>query len=264
MNKILSLTVSLALVMPVMAGQSNPQTVLQEPAEVAPGARFVLEDGTPIKLVLSETISSADATVGQTVPFEVVEDVLVDGVVVVPKGGTAWATVTAAQPKRRMGRGGKLDLNIDKVRLVDGSKTLLSAVKNTKGGSHTGAMTGAIVATSLIVWPAAPFFLFMHGKDITIPKGTAITAFIQGDDVLDRTKFIKQAQATTPKQQPVVQTPAMQTPSVNTEPSVADAARQNQAKKAQQQQDQSQQTVIKSVLLISLAKFALASIISEA
>ena len=115
MKKILSLTVSLALVMPIMAAQSNSQ----EPAETMAGSRFVLEDGTPIKLVLSETISSADTTVGQTAPFEVVEDVLVDGVVVVPKGGTAWATVTSAQSKRRMGRGGKLDLNIDKVRLVE-------------------------------------------------------------------------------------------------------------------------------------------------
>jgi hypothetical protein len=238
MKKILSLTVSLALVMPAMAAQSNSQ----EPAEVAAGSRFVLEDGTPIKLVLSETISSADATVGQTVPFEVVEDILVDGIVVVPKGGTAWATVTAAQAKRRLGRGGKLDLNIDKVRLVDGSKTLLSAVKNTKGGGHTGAMTGAIVATSLIVWPAAPFFLFMHGKDITIPKGTAITAFVQGDDVLDRSKFDRQARLTTPtapKQQPVAQPPAMEQ-SPYSEPSVADAARQNRARRSQQQ-DQPQQ-----------------------
>src|SRR5438477_10341383 len=82
MKKILSVAVSLALVMPAMAAQSNSQAVSQEPAEVAAGARFVLEEGTPIKLVLSETISSADATVGQTVPFEVVEDVSVDGVVV--------------------------------------------------------------------------------------------------------------------------------------------------------------------------------------
>ncbi|HEV3305396.1 MAG TPA: PEGA domain-containing protein [Candidatus Sulfotelmatobacter sp.] len=238
MKKILSLTVSLALVMPVMAAQSNSQ----EPAGVAAGSRFVLEDGTPIKLVLSETISSADTTVGQTIPFEVVEDVMVDGIVVVPKGGNAWATVTDAQPKRRMGRGGKLDLNIDKVRLVDGSKTLLSAVKNTKGGSHTGAMTGAIVATSLIVWPAAPFFLFMHGKDITIPKGTAITAFVQGDDVLDRSRFDRQARLVTPvapKQQPVAQPPAIDQ-STSAGQSVADAARQNRANKSQQQ-DQSQQ-----------------------
>jgi hypothetical protein len=238
MKKILSLTVSLALVMPIMAAQSNSQ----EPAETMAGSRFVLEDGTPIKLVLSETISSADTTVGQTVPFEVVEDVLVDGVVVVPKGGNAWATVTDAQAKRRMSRGGKLDLNIDKVRLVDGSKTLLSAVKNTIGGSHTGAMTGAIVATSLIVWPAAPFFLFMHGKDITIPKGTASTAFVQGDDVLDRSRFVRQAQVNgpvAPKQRSVAQTTAVDQSST-TEQSVADAARQNRAKKSQQQ-DQPQQ-----------------------
>jgi hypothetical protein len=105
-------------------------------------------------------------------------------------------------------------------------------------------MTGAIVATSLIVWPAAPFFLFMHGKDITIPKGTAIAAFIQGDDVLDRSKFTRQTQLTAPvapKQQPVVQAPAMQVQSSFTEPSVAEAARQNRAKKGQTQQDQSQQ-----------------------
>jgi hypothetical protein len=241
MKKILSLTVSLALAGPVMAGQSSSQAVSQEQTNVATQGRFILEDGTPIKLVLGETISSADATVGQTVPFEVVEDVLVDGIVVVPKGGMAWATVTEAQPKRRMGRGGKLDMNIDKVRLIDGSKTLLSAVKNTKGGSHTGAMTGAIVATSLIVWPAAPFFLLMHGKDISIPKGTAITAFIQGDDVLDRSKFTRQAQViapVAPKQQPAAQVAVDQT--YSTDQSVADAARQNRAKKAQQQ-DQPQQ-----------------------
>ena len=38
-------------------------------------------------------------------------------------------------------------------------------------------MTGAIVATSLVFFPAAPLFLFMHGKDITIPKGQEITVY---------------------------------------------------------------------------------------
>ncbi len=251
MQKFLSLTVSLALAaMPALAGQTAGNSQDAQSQSSSP-QKFVLEDGTPIKLVLGETISSADAVVGQLVSFEVVEDILVDGVVVVPKGGTAWATVTAAQAKRRMARGGKLDLNVDKVRLVDGSKTLLSAVKNTKGGGHTGAMTGAIVATSLIVWPAAPFFLFMHGKDITIPKGTAITAFVQGDDVLDRSRFVKsaqQAQSAAPAapaapassaapSAPQAQGPTMQVVSP-VEPSLGDVARQNRAQKAQQQNQQ--------------------------
>ena len=94
MKRIISLTVSLALVGPFVAAQSNPQPAAQSQVEVAAPARFILEDGTPVKLVLGETISSADATVGQTIPFEVVEDIMVDGIVVVPKGGTAWATVT--------------------------------------------------------------------------------------------------------------------------------------------------------------------------
>jgi hypothetical protein len=114
-------------------------------------------------------------------------------VIVIPRGSNAWATVTVAEPKKRMGRGGKLDINIDKVRLADGEKVLLRAVKGGKGGGHQGAMVGAMVATSLVVWPAAPFFLFMHGKDISIPKGTQITAFIQGDAVLDPAKFAPNA-----------------------------------------------------------------------
>jgi hypothetical protein len=150
---------------------------------------FRLEDGTPIKLRLSRTISSSDAQVNDKVDFDVLEEVKVGDIVVIPKGSVAWGTVTEAQSKRRMARGGKLDVNIDDVRLVDGEKAALRAVKEVKGGGHTGGMTAGIVATGLIVWPAAPFFLFMHGKDVTIPKGTEITAYINGDLNLDLGKF---------------------------------------------------------------------------
>jgi hypothetical protein len=150
---------------------------------------FVLLNGTPVKLRINRTVSSADAHVGDTVDFEVLEEVLVSGTIILPKGGTAFATVTDAQAKRRMARGGKLDINIDYVRLVDEEKATLRAVKEVQGGGHTGAMTGAIAATSLVFFPAAPFFLFMHGKDITIPKGTELTAYVNGDLKLDITKF---------------------------------------------------------------------------
>lgn len=51
-------------------------------------------------------------------------------------------------------------------------------------------MTGAIVASSILFFPAAPFFLFMKGKEVKIPKGTEITAYVNGDTILDRKKFI--------------------------------------------------------------------------
>jgi hypothetical protein len=146
-------------------------------------------DGTPVLLRISETISSEDTHVGQQIPFEVTEDVVVQGVTVIAKGAPAMATVTVAEPKKRMGRGGKLDVVIDSVRLIDGSKVQLSASKNTSGGGHIGAMTTAMVATSIVFFPAAPLFLFMHGKEITIPKGTAITAFVSGDTKLDMARL---------------------------------------------------------------------------
>jgi hypothetical protein len=91
-----------------------------------------------------------------------------------------------------MGRAGKLNINIDNVRLASGEKVALRAIKDVKGGGHQGAITGAIVATSIVFFPAAPLFLLVHGKDITIPKGTEITAYINGDIPLDRKKFVTQ------------------------------------------------------------------------
>jgi len=169
------------------ANKQESQPVL--PAAAKNVGRPVLEDGTPVKLRLTRNLSSADAHVGDTVDFEVVEEVRVGDMLVIPKGGLAWGTVTEAEAKRRMARGGKLGVNIDSVRLADGEKVALRAVKEGKGGGHTGAMTGAMVATAIVFFPAAPLFLFMHGKDITIPKGTEITAYIEGNAPLDIAKF---------------------------------------------------------------------------
>lgn len=193
---VLSLAGTLVLANPAFAQQQPtpaPATATAKTGTTEDVARPILPntlmDGTAVKLRLSETISSAEAHTGQQVSFEVVEDVIVQGVTIIPKGSPALATVTDAESKKRMGRGGKLDVNIDSTRLTDGDKVQLRASKNTKGGGHTGAMTGAIVATSLIFFPAAPLFLFMHGKDITIPKGTEVTAFVQGDTRLDMARL---------------------------------------------------------------------------
>lgn len=172
------------------------QAAPQPPAKSSVTNKLVLDDGTPIKLRLNRNLSSADAKTGDNIDFEVLEEVRVGDVVVIPKGSTAIGTVTDAEHKKRMARGGKLAIEIDYVKLADGEKAAIRAVKETKGGGHTGAMTGAIVATSLVVWPAAPFFLFMHGKDTTIPKGTEITAYVNGTMPLDVAKFTPTASPT--------------------------------------------------------------------
>src|SRR2546422_1661597 len=181
---------------PVPSAQETKDKPPAQKPEAAPLKQplaFGLEDGTPVKLRLTRNLSSADATTGDRVDFDVLEGTKVKDLIVIPRGGMAWATVTEAQQKRRMARGGRLNVNIDDVRLADGEKAPLRTVKEAKGGGHTGAMTGAIVGTTIVFFPAAPLFLFIHGNDITIPKGTEITAYINGDIPLDPGKFTAQA-----------------------------------------------------------------------
>jgi hypothetical protein len=165
------------------------------PAPTRPPLAFGLAEDTPVRLKLTRTMSSKDAKADEKVDFEVLEDIKVGDVVLVQRGAMAIATVTEAQPKRTMGRAGKLNINIDYVQLVDGEKVPLRAVKGGSGGTHTAAMTGAMVATGILFFPAAPFFLFMHGKDITIPKGTEVSAYVAADTPLDPAKFNKQSAA---------------------------------------------------------------------
>ena len=150
---------------------------------------FVLEDGTPVRLRLNRTVSSADSHVGDTVDFEVLQDFRVSGTLVIPKGGLAFGTVTDVQPTRRVARGGKIEIHLEYVRLLDGEKARLRAIQDGKGGSHILAMTAGIVATGLTFFPAAPFFLLMHGKDIVIPKGAEVTAYVNGGVRLSVAKF---------------------------------------------------------------------------
>jgi PEGA domain len=205
------LSLSCASVAQTAASQSPAASTAQQPAQPSIQEQptqtdfkskkgFVLEDETPVRLRLNRTISSADAHVGDTVDFEALDDITVNGTLVIPKGGLAFATITEAQSKRRMARGGKLDINIDYVKLASGEKAALRAVKDVKGGGHTGGMVGGMVATSIVFFPAAPFFLFMHGKDISIPKGTEITAYVNGDKKLDIAKFQPTAPGYAPAQ----------------------------------------------------------------
>lgn len=181
-----------ALIFGVSAFAQKTAAPMATAATVAtvPPQPNTLMDGTPVKLRLAENLTSATAKMGQQVSFEVLEEVDVMGVPVIAKGAPALATVTTAEPKKSMGRGGKLDVNVDSVRLVDGEKVALSATQNAKGGGHTGAMTAGMVGTAIVFFPAAPLLLFIHGKDITIPKGTEVTAFVAGDMRLDMAKMV--------------------------------------------------------------------------
>jgi hypothetical protein len=134
---------------------------------------LILLDSTPVRMKLGKAISSADAKVGDEVSLEVSEDVIVDGLLIIPKGASALGVVNEAEPKKALGRGGKLGVLVRSVRLANNDQAVLRSGGEGKGSSSTAG----------VVIPV------MRGKDITFQTGMEITAYVNGDTRLKRAGF---------------------------------------------------------------------------
>ena len=143
--------------------------------------RQVIADGTPVKLQLDQTISSAHARKGDRLDFVVTEDVTVDGFIVISAGTVARGSVIKVHGRRPLGMGGSVVIKLDSVELVSGTRVRLHARRRFKGVSHTKLMAEGMLVVGLIYLPAAPLFLLSHGVDCTLLKSTKVTAYIDGD-----------------------------------------------------------------------------------
>jgi hypothetical protein len=76
--------ISLALSVVVVVSAISPNRTAAQQSNVVPN-QLVLQDGTPVRLRLNRNVSSADATVGESVDFEVLDEVSVNGAAVIPK-----------------------------------------------------------------------------------------------------------------------------------------------------------------------------------
>lgn len=194
---------------PAASASQKSATQSADMAKPIASCGLCLEDGTKVPLTLGRELSSATEVTGNRVDFTVAEDILVKGIVVIPKGSKAMGTIVQAQGKRRMGRAGKLNVAIDEVRLADGQRAKLRANQEAKGKGRQGVMTGAMIATAVVFFPAAPAFLLIKGKDVVIAQGTPVTSYVDGDTSLEETKFEGAAK---PAQTEAVATPAPQAP----------------------------------------------------
>jgi LssY C-terminus len=141
-------------------------------------ARLIIPDQTPVKLQLSETVSSAHARPGDRLDFIVARDVNIEGFTVIPAGTVASGSVTGVKGKRLLGIGGNVALKLDSVALANGDRVGLHARVNVKGRSRTKLMAAGMIATGLVFLPATPVLLLTHGHDSTVLKSTEITAHI--------------------------------------------------------------------------------------
>lgn len=158
-------------------------------------ADAIIPSGTKVACRLEQTISSATAEEGQQVQLSVTENVKVNDAVVIPQGSACFGSVVLASAKRSMGRSGKLDFSIDKVRVGDGDSIPLRYTMQRKSGEGKGMSTGVMTAgAAVLFWPAAPFFLMRKGKDITINKGIVLEVFTDAEHVMKSSRATVAAQ----------------------------------------------------------------------
>ncbi len=147
-------------------------------AEVAPAvphspSDFTLRNGTPIRLKLGKTISSATAHVGDAVELQVVEPIIVEGLSVIPRAAAATGLVTEAEPKKRLGHGGKLGFSINFVLLRDNEKAAVRSFQESSGSNNSAG----------VILPLAT------GKEVVFAQGTEFTAYVDGDMRLKKEAF---------------------------------------------------------------------------
>jgi hypothetical protein len=140
-----------------------------------------IPDGTRIPVRVMEQLSSASVKGNDPVSFAVVEDVIVDGDVVIKQGTPVRGVVVDAAEKRRMGRAGRLSYTVNETRGIDRTVIRLRAVQQKKGDSNVTSTAVTTTAVAVFVPVAAPFFLLRKGSDIVVPEGTRVDAFVDGD-----------------------------------------------------------------------------------
>jgi hypothetical protein len=156
----------------VEAVRGAPPTDPSQPACSANSA-CLLKEGVQVSLKFAADLNSKTAHEGDPVEFLLDDDLKVGTAILVAKGAHAVATVTDAKKAGMMGRPGELSVQMQY--LVSGSNHV--RIRGTKG-REGDSKTGATVALTVLFGPIG---LIKHGKNVDIPAGTALTAYVDQD-----------------------------------------------------------------------------------
>ena len=143
----------------------------------APGpVQIKIPEGTEFPIRLEEAISSSTATEGDRFTISLDDDVKLSDGTVLRAGYRGVGEVIEAHDNGMLGKNGKLNVRLVHLKVGD-ERIRLRANKGAKGEGRVGAT----VATVILFWPAAPF---IRGKDVSMKKGTIMTAYSDQDTIL--------------------------------------------------------------------------------
>ncbi len=133
----------------------------------------VLREGTEVPLRFAQNLTSKQAISGDSVELILAQDLIVDGVTVVRAGAHASAEVSNAKKAGMMGKGGQLNIRLDRLQ-AGGGRVRIRGNKSREGDDKVGA---AVALTVLF----GPVGLLKHGKNIEIADGTPLVGYVAED-----------------------------------------------------------------------------------
>lgn len=131
---------------------------------------IVVSEGTAVKVITVSEITSKKAKPNDPVNFTVDEDLVINGQVVIRKGTEAIGSVVNAQKGGYMGKSGKLAIQVESTKTVDGQPLKLRAAKGKEGEDNT--------TSTMVLSFISPVFLFQKGGEAKVAPGTPITVYV--------------------------------------------------------------------------------------
>ena len=134
--------------------------------------------GVKIDVEVTKEIHSKHVKTGDQLVFNLLDNIIINDVVVVPAGSEVMGVVTAARKAGGLGRSGKLEFTINSVKALNGVEIPLEYVSSQKGATDGGAAAVFVFASML-------GGLFMKGKNVSVPAGTKLSAVVANDTDLN-------------------------------------------------------------------------------
>lgn len=166
-----------------------------------------LPRGQPVRIKLLGKLDSSSTQKGQRIDIEVARDVVINSELVIPKGTRGYGVVTDVSPAGRLGRDGKITLELKDVRTLDGTLVPLAFDESTQKLNESMQLAiGAGLAGFIVFGPVGALgAFFVQGKDVNIPEGTEFYVAVGSNTrVLGMTLPVDTAVEIT-KEAPVVQ-----------------------------------------------------------
>lgn len=130
--------------------------------------------GVAIETELMVEINSKKLHVGDSIPLRTSQDLILNGVLIVPRGTRVDTIVTKARKAGGFGHSGKLEFVIRSVTALNGTKIPLTANYKKRRGNQDGAIAVFTVASML-------GGAFMKGRNVVYPARTPFTANVPYD-----------------------------------------------------------------------------------